>query len=178
MNGMMNGDEVPELSCSHSRPDKFPNNLEPDTVLTEHQLFDVFNNAIVSFYRSEDEGGGEDGGGGGGAGGGGGGGIGGGGGGEGGGNTGTDLPPEMTEEQQRRRRVNGDRDRDNRRGGRRSYVCGDGRLRRPRTCLKSPSLVAGATDQRPTFPHQLRHHFAVITSGRTALRQNCRPASS
>ena len=22
---------VPELSCSHSRPDKFPNNLEPDT---------------------------------------------------------------------------------------------------------------------------------------------------
>lgn len=34
------------------------------TVLTEHQLFDVFNNAIVSFYRSEDEGGGEDGGGG------------------------------------------------------------------------------------------------------------------
>ncbi|KAK5875860.1 hypothetical protein CesoFtcFv8_026898 [Champsocephalus esox] len=64
MNGMMNGDEVPELSCSHNRPDKFPNNLEPDTVLTEHQLFDVFNNAIVSFYRSEDEGGGEDGGGG------------------------------------------------------------------------------------------------------------------
>lgn len=36
------------------------------SVLTEHQLFDVFNNAIVSFYRSEDEGGGEDGGGGGG----------------------------------------------------------------------------------------------------------------
>lgn len=60
MNGMMNGDEgegrllfalysdlcagihgphllsllslsVPELNCSHSRPDKFPNNLEPDT---------------------------------------------------------------------------------------------------------------------------------------------------
>lgn len=27
------------------------------TVLTEHQLFDVFNNAIVSLYRSEDEGG-------------------------------------------------------------------------------------------------------------------------
>ncbi|XP_065806453.1 neuralized-like protein 4 isoform X4 [Labrus bergylta] len=79
MNGMMNGDEVPELSCSHSRPDKFPNNLEPDTVLTEHQLFDVFNNAIVSFYRSEDEGGGEDGGGGGG-----------GGGGSGGGNAGTE----------------------------------------------------------------------------------------
>ena len=50
------------------------------SVLTEHQLFDVFNNAIVSFYRSEDEGGGEDGGGGGGAGGGG-----------GGGNTGTDI---------------------------------------------------------------------------------------
>ncbi|KAG8006156.1 Neuralized-like protein 4 [Nibea albiflora] len=46
MSGMLNGDEVPELSCSHSRPDKFPNNLEPDTVLTEHQLFDVFNNAI------------------------------------------------------------------------------------------------------------------------------------
>lgn len=53
------------------------------SVLTEHQLFDVFNNAIVSFYRSEDEGGGEDGGGGGGAGGGSGGGV-------GGGNTGTD----------------------------------------------------------------------------------------
>ncbi|XP_032437922.1 neuralized-like protein 4 isoform X1 [Xiphophorus hellerii] len=63
MNGMVNGDEVPELSCSNSRPDKFPTNLEPDAVLTEHQLFDVFNNAIVSFYRSEDEGGGEDGGG-------------------------------------------------------------------------------------------------------------------
>lgn len=31
----------------------------------EHQLFDVFNNAIISFYRSEDEGGGDDGGGGG-----------------------------------------------------------------------------------------------------------------
>ncbi|XP_037832302.1 neuralized-like protein 4 isoform X4 [Kryptolebias marmoratus] len=71
MNGMVNGDEVPELSCSNSRPDKFPNNLEADAVLTEHQLFDVFNNAIVSFYRSEDEGGG-------------------GGGGEGGGNAGTD----------------------------------------------------------------------------------------
>lgn len=40
------------------------------SVLTEHQLFDVFNNAIVSFYRAEDEGGGEDGGGGGGSGGG------------------------------------------------------------------------------------------------------------
>lgn len=53
-------------------------------VLTEHQLFDVFNNAIVSFYRSEDEGGGQDGGGGGGAGGGGGNGSGG------GGNTGSD----------------------------------------------------------------------------------------
>ncbi|KAK7909823.1 hypothetical protein WMY93_014507 [Mugilogobius chulae] len=66
MNGIMNGDEgrkVPELCCSHSRPDKFPNNLEPETVLTEHQFFDVFNNAIVSFYCSEDEGGGEDGGG-------------------------------------------------------------------------------------------------------------------
>uniref|UniRef100_A0A3B4B3P8 Neuralized-like protein 4 n=1 Tax=Periophthalmus magnuspinnatus TaxID=409849 RepID=A0A3B4B3P8_9GOBI len=50
MNGLVNG---PELCCSHSRPDKFPNNLEPET-LTEHQLFDVFNNAIVSFYRSED----------------------------------------------------------------------------------------------------------------------------
>lgn len=34
----------------------------------EHQLFDVFNNAIISFYRSEDEGGGDDGGGGGNAG--------------------------------------------------------------------------------------------------------------
>ncbi|XP_057712194.1 neuralized-like protein 4 isoform X1 [Corythoichthys intestinalis] len=65
MNGVMIGDEVPELSCGHSRPDKFPNNLEPDAVLTEHQLFDVFNNAIVSFYRAEDEGGGEEGGGGG-----------------------------------------------------------------------------------------------------------------
>lgn len=138
MNGMMNGDEgkkpllfiatvlfpsvcwtaliccllslpVPELRCSHNRPDKFLNNLEPDagknmpprtisghfpaglaltailftclSVLTEHQLFDVFNNAIVSFYRSEDEGGGEDGGGGGG---------GGGGGAAGGGNAGSD----------------------------------------------------------------------------------------
>ncbi|KAM6949638.1 neuralized-like protein 4 isoform 1-T1 [Aplochiton taeniatus] len=70
MNGMTNGDEVPELSRSHSRPDKFPNNLEPETVLTEHQLFDVFNNAIVSLYRSEDDGGGGDGGGGGGGGGG------------------------------------------------------------------------------------------------------------
>lgn len=85
---------MPELRCSQNRPDKFLNNLEPDagknmpprtisghfpaglaltavlfpclSVLTEHQLFDVFNNAIVSFYRSEDEGGGEDGGGGGG----------------------------------------------------------------------------------------------------------------
>ncbi|XP_037118336.1 neuralized-like protein 4 isoform X2 [Syngnathus acus] len=63
MNGVMIGDQVPELSCGHSRPDKFPNNLEPDAVLTEHQLFDVFNNAIVSFYRAEDEGGGEEGGG-------------------------------------------------------------------------------------------------------------------
>ncbi|TKS92863.1 Neuralized-like protein 4 [Collichthys lucidus] len=79
MSGMLNGDEVPELSCSHSRPDKFPNNLDPDTVLTEHQLFDVFNNAIVSFYRNEDEGGGGECGGGGGAG------VGGG-----GGNSGTD----------------------------------------------------------------------------------------
>ncbi|XP_061768430.1 neuralized-like protein 4 [Nerophis ophidion] len=61
MNGVVTGDEVPELSCS--RPDKFPNNLDPEAVLTEHQLFDVFNNAIVSFYRAEDEGGGEDGGG-------------------------------------------------------------------------------------------------------------------
>ncbi|XP_028847301.1 neuralized-like protein 4 [Denticeps clupeoides] len=58
------GKEVPELSRSHSRPDKFPNNLEPETVLTEHQLFDVFNNAIVSLYRAEDEGGGDVGGGG------------------------------------------------------------------------------------------------------------------
>ncbi|XP_030631842.1 neuralized-like protein 4 [Chanos chanos] len=64
---VMNGtaEDVPELSRSHSRPDKFPSNLEPDTVLTEHQLFDVFNNAIVSLYRSEDEGGGDLGGGGG-----------------------------------------------------------------------------------------------------------------
>lgn len=38
-------------------------------VMTQHQFFEVFNNAIVSFYRSEDEGGGEDGGGGGGGGG-------------------------------------------------------------------------------------------------------------
>ncbi|KAJ4949069.1 hypothetical protein JOQ06_020587 [Pogonophryne albipinna] len=57
MNGMMNGDEVPELSCSHNRPDKFPNNLEPDTVLTEHQLFDVFNNAIVNDRGSSSGGG-------------------------------------------------------------------------------------------------------------------------
>ncbi|XP_073683977.1 neuralized-like protein 4 [Garra rufa] len=56
---MMNGsaEEVPDVSRGHSRPDKFPNNFEPDSVLTEHQLFDVFNNAIVSLYRSEDEGG-------------------------------------------------------------------------------------------------------------------------
>ncbi|CAL8376707.1 unnamed protein product [Gadus morhua 'NCC'] len=60
-----NGVEGPELACS--RPDKFPHNLDTDTVLTEHQLFDVFNNAIVSLYRSEDEGGGVDGGGGGGS---------------------------------------------------------------------------------------------------------------
>uniref|UniRef100_A0A4W5JSQ1 Neuralized-like protein 4 n=1 Tax=Hucho hucho TaxID=62062 RepID=A0A4W5JSQ1_9TELE len=51
-------EEVPELPLTHNRPDKFPNNIEPETVLTEHQLFDVFNNAIVSLYRSEDEGGG------------------------------------------------------------------------------------------------------------------------
>lgn len=57
--------------------------LSFSSVLTEHQLFDVFNNAIVSFYRSEDEGGGEDGGGGGGTG------VGGNGGG--GGNAGTDT---------------------------------------------------------------------------------------
>ncbi|XP_035265365.1 neuralized-like protein 4 isoform X2 [Anguilla anguilla] len=64
----VNGDveEVAELPRSQSRPDKFPNTLEPETVLTEHQLFDVFNNAIVSLYRSEEEGGGEGGGGGGG----------------------------------------------------------------------------------------------------------------
>nr|XP_046184527.1 neuralized-like protein 4 isoform X2 [Oncorhynchus gorbuscha] len=49
--------EVPELPPIHNRPDKFPNNIEPETALTEHQLFDVFNNAIVSLYRSEDEGG-------------------------------------------------------------------------------------------------------------------------
>uniref|UniRef100_A0A3B1JK21 Neuralized E3 ubiquitin protein ligase 4 n=1 Tax=Astyanax mexicanus TaxID=7994 RepID=A0A3B1JK21_ASTMX len=56
---VMNGsaEEVPEVTGGHSRPDKFPNNLESDTVLTEHQLFDVFNNAIVSLYRSEGEGG-------------------------------------------------------------------------------------------------------------------------
>ncbi|XP_031441146.1 neuralized-like protein 4 isoform X2 [Clupea harengus] len=53
-----NAEEASGLSRSHSRPDKFPHTLEPDTVLTEHQLFDVFNNAIVSLYRSEDEGGG------------------------------------------------------------------------------------------------------------------------
>ncbi|XP_036813863.1 neuralized-like protein 4 isoform X4 [Oncorhynchus mykiss] len=51
-------EEVPELPPIHNRPDKFPNNIEPETALTEHQLFDVFNNAIVSLYRSEDEGGG------------------------------------------------------------------------------------------------------------------------
>ncbi|XP_063043226.1 neuralized-like protein 4 isoform X2 [Engraulis encrasicolus] len=56
-------EEVPERSRRHSRPDKFPHNLETETVLTEHQLFDVFNNAIVSLYRSEDEGGGGGGGG-------------------------------------------------------------------------------------------------------------------
>ena len=39
--------------------------LSHPPVLTEHQLFDVFNNAIVSLYRSEDEGRGVDGGGGG-----------------------------------------------------------------------------------------------------------------
>ncbi|XP_059386856.1 neuralized-like protein 4 [Carassius carassius] len=50
-------EEVPDVSRTHSRPDKFPNNFEPDSVLTEHQLFDVFNNAIVSLYRSEEEGG-------------------------------------------------------------------------------------------------------------------------
>ncbi|GAA6068403.1 neuralized-like protein 4 isoform X1, partial [Tachysurus ichikawai] len=50
---------APEVTRGHrhGRPDKFPNNFDPDTVLTEHQLFDVFNNAIVSLYRSEDEGG-------------------------------------------------------------------------------------------------------------------------
>ncbi|XP_042154224.1 neuralized-like protein 4 isoform X2 [Oncorhynchus tshawytscha] len=51
-------EEVLELPPIHNRPDKFPNNIEPETALTEHQLFDVFNNAIVSLYRSEDEGGG------------------------------------------------------------------------------------------------------------------------
>ncbi|XP_034146279.1 neuralized-like protein 4 [Esox lucius] len=59
-------EEVLELPPSHNRPDKFPNNLEPETVLTEHQLFDVFNNTIVSLYRSDDDGGGGDTGGGGG----------------------------------------------------------------------------------------------------------------
>ncbi|XP_051523046.1 neuralized-like protein 4 isoform X2 [Myxocyprinus asiaticus] len=55
---LMNGSvEVSEVSRTHNRTDKFPNNFEPDSVLTEHQLFDVFNNAIVSLYRSEDEGG-------------------------------------------------------------------------------------------------------------------------
>eukprot|EP00063_Salmo_salar_P036607 XP_014011442.1 PREDICTED: neuralized-like protein 4 isoform X1 [Salmo salar] len=57
-------EEVPELPPTHNRPDKFLNNLEPETVLTEHQLFDVLNNAIVSLYRSEDNGGGDLGGGG------------------------------------------------------------------------------------------------------------------
>ncbi|TNM93826.1 hypothetical protein fugu_002002 [Takifugu bimaculatus] len=65
---LMNCGSLPELNRAHSRPDKYRNHLEPDTVLTEHQLFDVFNNAIVSFYRSEDEGGGDEGGGGGGGG--------------------------------------------------------------------------------------------------------------
>ncbi|TRY99349.1 hypothetical protein DNTS_014891, partial [Danionella cerebrum] len=50
-------EEVPEVPRTHGRPDKFPNNFESDSVLTEHQLFDVFNNAIVSLYRSEDDGG-------------------------------------------------------------------------------------------------------------------------
>ncbi|XP_041739983.2 neuralized-like protein 4 isoform X1 [Coregonus clupeaformis] len=50
-------EQVPELPPTHDRPE-FPNNIDPETVLTEHQLFDVFNNAIVSLYRSEDEGGG------------------------------------------------------------------------------------------------------------------------
>lgn len=58
---VMNGsaEDAPEVTRGHGhgRPDKFPNNFDPDTVLTEHQLFDVFNNAIVSLYRSEDEGG-------------------------------------------------------------------------------------------------------------------------
>ncbi|KAG7464669.1 hypothetical protein MATL_G00167840 [Megalops atlanticus] len=56
--GAVNGDaeEAPELPRSQSRPDKFPSTLEPEPVLTEHQLFDVFNNAIVSLYRSEEEG--------------------------------------------------------------------------------------------------------------------------
>ncbi|XP_072523105.1 neuralized-like protein 4 isoform X1 [Salminus brasiliensis] len=56
---VMNGsaEEAPEVTRGQSRPDKFPNNFESDTVLTEHQLFDVFNNAIVSLYRSEGEGG-------------------------------------------------------------------------------------------------------------------------
>ncbi|MCI4384593.1 hypothetical protein PGIGA_G00040430 [Pangasianodon gigas] len=57
---VMNGsaEDAPEVTRGHGhgRPDKFPNNFDPDTVLTEHQLFDVFNNAIVSLYRSEDEG--------------------------------------------------------------------------------------------------------------------------
>ncbi|KAM9462513.1 neuralized-like protein 4 isoform 2-T2 [Clarias gariepinus] len=61
MGALMNGlpDDASEVTRGHGRgrPDVFPNNFDPDTVLTEHQLFDVFNNAIVSLYRSEDEGG-------------------------------------------------------------------------------------------------------------------------
>ncbi|XP_066578654.1 neuralized-like protein 4 isoform X2 [Amia ocellicauda] len=43
----------PELSCSQSRPDKFPSTLETESVLTEQELSDVFNNAILSAYRQE-----------------------------------------------------------------------------------------------------------------------------
>ncbi|KAL4631473.1 neuralized-like protein 4 isoform X1 [Arapaima gigas] len=55
---ILNGtvDEVPEVPVTQNRPDKFPNTLEPEAALTEQQLFDVFNNAIVSLYRSEDNG--------------------------------------------------------------------------------------------------------------------------
>ncbi|KAJ8401738.1 hypothetical protein AAFF_G00377090 [Aldrovandia affinis] len=45
-------EEEYELPCNVSRPEKIPSTLEPETVLTEHQLFDVFNNAIVSLYRA------------------------------------------------------------------------------------------------------------------------------
>ncbi|XP_069042671.1 neuralized-like protein 4 isoform X2 [Lepisosteus oculatus] len=55
---VMASEEVPELSRSHSRPDKFPSTLDTESVLTEQELSDVFNNAILSAYREEGGGGG------------------------------------------------------------------------------------------------------------------------